>query len=266
MLAGRETAAGPLTGEGNAEEWLGAVPSSLEPPTAAAPVVQRVRVRYRKIGPARFIGTRELGTIFARAVRRARLPVGFSNGHHPLPRIGFGPALPVGVSSDDELVDLELTAPCAPADVLSVLARELPDGLLPLAADEIARSAPSIDQSTTGNLYDVDVAELDEPPTPDAVAAAVERFHASDRLLVRKHTKGGERLVDGRPLVVSLAQTGPATLALELAAGPAGTLKPNMVVAALLDLPADAAPLLRIHKRTTRFASDPAARDAASLV
>src|SRR5581483_4384057 len=74
-------------GEGNAEEWLGAVPSSLAPDAAAAPPVARARLRYRKVGPARFIGTRELGNVFLRAARRAVLPIAFSHGHHPLPRL-----------------------------------------------------------------------------------------------------------------------------------------------------------------------------------
>ncbi len=256
FAAAASDAARPPTpaGEGNAEEWLGAVPSALTPATPAAPVVQRVRIRYRKVGPARFIATRELGTVFFRAVRRARLPIAFSQGHHPLPRIAFGPALPVGVSSEDERVDLELTARRDPSHVLASLARELPDGLEPLEACEIARAAASIDRSTTAHVYDVDVTSLDAPPTAAAVAAAVARFHASDVVPVRKHTKHGERTVDGRQMVSSLVQSGPQQMTFELTAGPDGTLKPGMLVATLLELPDDVVPLLRIHKRATRFA------------
>ncbi len=200
-------ASAPATGEGNAEEWLGAVPSALTPATPSAPVVQRVRVRYRKVGPARFIGTRELGTVFLRAVRRAALPIAFSQGHHPMPRIAFGPGLPVGVSSDDERVDLELTAPREPSDVRAALGRELPDGLEPLDAWEIDRATTSIDRSTTAHVYDVDVTALDAPPSAEAVAAAVARFHASDAVPIRKHTKRGERTVDGRRMVNRLVQS-----------------------------------------------------------
>jgi radical SAM family uncharacterized protein/radical SAM-linked protein len=241
-------------GEGNAEEWLGAVASSLAPAAAAPPPVQRIRVRYRKVGPARFIATRELGTVFLRAVRRAGLPIAFSNGHHPLPRIGFGPALPVGVSSDDELLDLELTASRDPAAVLEALARELPDGLEPLAADEIPRTASSIEQATAAHAYECDLTSLDVPPDAGAVTAAIARFHASAVFPVRKHTKRGERTVDGRAMVRALVQSAPQRLRFELTAGPEGTLKPNVLVATLLDLPADVAPLLRIHKRATRLA------------
>jgi radical SAM family uncharacterized protein/radical SAM-linked protein len=248
---GGSTVAG---GEGNAEEWLGAVPSALTPATPSAPAVQRIRVRYRKVGPARFIATRELGTVFLRAVRRAGLPIAFSNGHHPMPRIAFGPALPVGVSSDDELVDLELTASRPPPAVLAALVRELPDGLEPLTAADIERSAASIDQSTTAHLYEADLTTLDVVPAPSVVAAAIARFEASDVVPIRKHTKRGERTVDGRHMVRELAQSGPQRLTFELTAGPDGTLKPGVLVATVLGLPDDVVPLLRIHKRATRLA------------
>jgi radical SAM family uncharacterized protein/radical SAM-linked protein len=253
-LVGDATPPTPVAGEGNAEEWLGAVPSALAPGVGTSPVVQRVRLRYRKVGPARFIATRELGTVFLRAVRRARLPIAFSQGHHPLPRIAFGPALPVGVSSEDELVDLELTAHREPEAVLTALARELPDGLEPIAAAEIARAATSIDQSTTAHVYAIDVTSLDAPPSPADLAAAVARFHASDVVPVRKHTKRGETTVDGRRLVRALVQSGPQELTVELTAGPEGTLKPSVLVATVLSLADDVAPLLRIHKRATRLA------------
>ncbi len=131
------------TGEGSAEEWLGAVPSSLAADTATPPAVQRLRVRYRKDGPARFIGSRELGVVFARAARRARLPLAWSRGHHPMPKFSFGPGLPVGASSEDELLDVDLAVAMAPADARARLAPELPEGLELLGIAEIPGTRPA---------------------------------------------------------------------------------------------------------------------------
>ena len=161
-----DTAPALVAGEGNAEEWLGAVPSSLAPSRDAAPPVQRLRLRYRKDGPARFIGSRELGSVFARAARRARLPIAYSRGHHPMPKLSFGPGLPVGASSDDELLDIELTASLAPAEVRSHLAAELPDGLTLLGVVEIPRAAPSIEQAIAGFRWEVGCDDLDGRPGP----------------------------------------------------------------------------------------------------
>ncbi len=248
---------GAASGEGNAEEWLGAVPSSLAPGAPAPAAVQRLRLRYRKVGPARFIGTRELGTVFARAARRARLPVAFSRGHHPLPRLSFGPALPLGASSEDELLDVELSAPVPAAEARARLAAELPEGLELLGAVEIPRGARSIDQSVAGFRWEVDLRDLPEPPAPGAVTAAVARFRGGAALPVQKAGKRGERVVDGRPTVTALEVAAAQRLVLELAVGPDGTLRPSAVIAALLGLSPEAVPALRMHKIATRFHAAP---------
>jgi radical SAM-linked protein len=241
------------TGEGNAEEWLAAVPSSLAPLAASAPAVQRVRIRYRKVGPARFIGMRELGTIFLRASRRARLPVAFSSGHHPMPRMSFGPALPLGFSSEGELIDVDLTESLAPDGVLAALRRELPEGMEPIEAVEVPRSGPSIEGTIDAFVYDVDLGGLSAPPSDGAVASAVARFADAAAFPVTKHAKNGTRSVDARRLVRRLAQTGPGRLRLELAVEPSGGVKPSAVVGALLAIADSELPVLRVHKVATHF-------------
>src|SRR6185295_13059044 len=240
-------------GDGHAEEWLGAVASSLAPDPGTPPPAQRVRLRYRKVGPARFIGTRELGTVFLRAARRARLPLAFSQGHHPMPRRSFGPALPLGFSSDDEYVDVDLTETRAPAAVAEGLAAELPDGLEPRAASEVPRSAPSIDATVASFVYDIDLAALDTAPAPSAVADAVARFTAAATFPVAKRGRAGAKTVDARHFVRALAVTAPQRLSLEVAVGPEGTLKPEALLGPLLALPESALPALRVHKVATRF-------------
>jgi radical SAM family uncharacterized protein/radical SAM-linked protein len=253
-------------GEGNAEEWLGAVPSSLAPQAAGPPPVARIRLRYRKIGPARFIGTRELSNVFFRAARRAGLPLAFSSGHHPLPRLSFGPALPVGFSSDDEYLDLDLTSVLAPAVVASLLAAELPTGLEPIDASEVARVAPSIDADIATFVYDIDLSTLATPPAAAIVADAVGRFAGAATYPVRKRTKSGEQLVDARRAVRALDVTGPQQLRLEVLVRPEGTLRPGALLEELLGLSSDSVPTLRVHKVATRFREAPAAPPAATSV
>ena len=250
-VAASPTAPAAPGGEGNAEEWLGAVPCSLAPTAAGPPAVQRIRLRYCKVGPARFIGTRELSTTFLRAARRARLPVAFSQGHHPLPRLSFGPALPVGVSSDDEWVDVELTTPLEPATLAARLGAELPDGLESVEAVEVARTAPSIESEMESVTYTVDLGTLDVPPP--ALAAAVARFLDAATVPVMKEGKSGTRMIDARHLVRALVVAGTNRLVVELWVGPDGMLKASALVGALLGLAADAVSELRVHKTATRF-------------
>jgi radical SAM-linked protein len=240
-------------GDGNAEEWLGAIASSLTPAPEIAPPRQRIRLRYRKIGPARFIGTREIGNVFLRAARRAALPLAFSQGHRPMPRLSFSPAIPLGFSSDDEYLDLDLTAALPPDTVARSLAAELPEGLEPVGAVEVSRSGPSIDAGIASFVYEVDLTTLDEPPAPDRVADAVARFACAEAFPIRKRGRSGERTVDARHFVHALAQAGPQCLTLDLAVGPDGTVKPGAFVAELLAIPPEAIPTLRVHKLATRF-------------
>src|SRR5690606_33558809 len=69
----------------------------------------KYRLRYAKFGPARFASHLDLGRALGRALRRAGLPVAYSQGFHPLPKMAFGPPLPVGVESEAEFVDITFT-------------------------------------------------------------------------------------------------------------------------------------------------------------
>jgi radical SAM family uncharacterized protein/radical SAM-linked protein len=241
-------------GQGNAEEWLGAVRSALTPEAAAPlPAVTRIRLRYRKVGPARFIGAREIGTVFLRAARRARLPIAFTQGHRPLPRMAFGPALPVGVSSDDERLDLDLTTSLRADEVVRRLGAELPEGLQALDAEAVARSAPSIEQAMRSVTCTVDLHDLEPSPAAPTVDAAIRTFLDASTWPIRTHGKRGERTVDARPIVVRLEQYEPGRLALELLTEHGQWVKPGLIVASLLALPADVVPALRVHKTRTRL-------------
>ncbi|HWP66750.1 MAG TPA: TIGR03936 family radical SAM-associated protein, partial [Candidatus Limnocylindria bacterium] len=231
----------------------GAVPSELVPAADAPRPVQRVRIRYRKVGLARFIGTREMSSIFARAAKRAGLPIAFTNGHHPLPRFAFGPALPVGCSSDDEYLDAELTAACAPAALVRALGAELPDGFVLLDGEEIPPGTASIDASVAACVWRVDVSALDAPPSRERLAAAVAAFFAAPALPVRKTVKGKPRTVDARAVVRRLAVVADDAVEMEITAGPEGSVKPSALLGELLALPERERPLLRVHKTATRF-------------
>src|SRR5262249_43626645 len=86
----------PQSASGNAEDWLAGDPNTIAASRVEhRPAVARVRVCYSKLAEARFVGAKETATLFARATRRARLPVAYSQGVHPLPRLRFRPALPL---------------------------------------------------------------------------------------------------------------------------------------------------------------------------
>lgn len=129
-----------------------AAPPCPGPPPAARSAL-RVRVRYQKRGWARWLGHLELVNGLLRAMRRARLPLRRSEGFHPLPRVDFGPALPLGVESGAEYMDLELTAWVDPPQLLARLREQLPPELRPLEARILSLRSPSLSASICAAEY-----------------------------------------------------------------------------------------------------------------
>ena len=139
---------------GNAEAWLAGDPNTIAVSQGEnRPAVARVRVTYSKLAEARFLGAKEVATLFARASRRARLPVAYSQGFHPLPRLSFGSALPLGIESEEEFLDIELSEPLAAAEVGHRLGAELPRGFVVHWAEAIELRAPSIEASIRAFRY-----------------------------------------------------------------------------------------------------------------
>src|ERR671926_104265 len=98
-------------------------------PEQQAPPVQRLRVRYAKRGRARFASHRDFGRAFERALRRARVPMAYTSGFSPHPRISYANAAPTGAASEAEYLEIALAAPCDPAQVQAALDAALPPGL-----------------------------------------------------------------------------------------------------------------------------------------
>jgi radical SAM-linked protein len=187
-----------------------------------------------------------------RASRRAGLPLAFSTGHHPMPRMSFGPALSLGFASHGEYMDIDLDAAWPSRDVMNALNRELPDGLTVVEAETHGVNLPTIDRSLTSFTYSVSLARI--PATrldDDTLATRLAAFTAAPTYPVTKEIKGRTRSIDARATVV-ISRTGPRTLQVEtLVGGRHGTLKPHHVVATLLDLNDLETQLLMVTKIAT---------------
>jgi radical SAM family uncharacterized protein/radical SAM-linked protein len=158
-------------------------------PTAPAPVPApaetfraHVRVRYAKQGRLVALSHLELMHTLLRSVRRAGLPVAFSQGFHPKPRVSFGPALPVGVESLCEHLDLELVGPADARQVGDRLARELPPGLTVLSAELIDPKAPSISESQRAVHYRAEFPRRRQALPADGARAEPEQFRRRQAL------------------------------------------------------------------------------------
>ncbi|GAA3974291.1 TIGR03936 family radical SAM-associated protein [Actinomadura viridis] len=168
---------------------------------APAPVIQRLRVRYAKRGRLRFTSHRDISRAVERAVRRAGIPVAFSAGFTPHPKISYTGAAATGVASEAEYLEIGLTETRDPARVRADLDAALPDGLD--IVDVVAAG-----QAKTSALADrLEASEwrvrLDGVRETDA-AGAVAAFLDAPTIEVERLTKKGRRRFDVRAAVSAL--------------------------------------------------------------
>jgi radical SAM-linked protein len=166
-------------------------------PEQQAPPVQRLRIRYAKRGRLRFTSHRDFSRAFERALVRVRLPMAYSSGFNPHPRISYAGAAPTGAASEAEYVEIGLAQIVDPAAVHEALAGALPDGLDVLEVVE----------STGGSLADRLEASswlIDLVAPYDETAGAVAAFLSAGEVLVERMTKKGLREFDCRAAVVAL--------------------------------------------------------------
>jgi radical SAM-linked protein len=177
----------------------------------------RVRLRFSKLGKVRFTSHRDAARIWERAIRRAELPVAYTEGFSPRPRLSFGLALSTGHESLGEYLDVDLAVAPGDVDVTALPARldpALPAGFATQGAAVIPPGTPSLQEVVTSCSWRIEVIGVD----PGEVAAGVERLLAADQLVVTRTRKGREVTEDLRDALIALAVIGPTPSGVELEA------------------------------------------------
>jgi radical SAM family uncharacterized protein/radical SAM-linked protein len=200
-----------------------------------------VRLRFTKTGALRFISHLELVHLFHRAARRAELPLAYSEGFHPMPRIVFAAALPVGVESLAELVDIELEGNLSPSGVKEGLNRTLPQEIAVLEAKEVVLASHSSGLQPHA-VYRIC---FDRLLSQEEAMTRVGKALDADAMFIHQERKGKKRSVDVRPLIERIdirtscedGQSDPPW-EMELALRQTGgrTAKPSEIVGVILGL------------------------------
>jgi radical SAM-linked protein len=172
-------------------------PTPRAQPEQHPPPVQWLRIKYAKRGRARFTSHRDFGRAFERALRRAAVPMAYSSGFSPHPRISYPNASPTGAATEAEYLEIGLAAACDPDKVRVALNAALPPGL-DVVEVAVARSG-ALAEELTGSRWQVDLAGLSTAP----LQAACDAFLARDVVLVQRMTKNGMREFDARAAVVT---------------------------------------------------------------
>jgi radical SAM-linked protein len=165
-------------------------------------VVQRLRLRYAKRGRLRFTSHRDFARAFERALRRAGIPMGYSAGFTPHPKISYLGAAPTGVASEAEYLEIGLAVHMDPDAVRVALDSCLPTGL------DIEECVPAAGE-TLADRIDTSWWRITLPGLDfSTVDTAVQGFLAAAEIPVERLTKKGRRSVDARAAVVSISTVG----------------------------------------------------------
>src|SRR5215469_1698017 len=163
-----------------------------------APIIQRLTIRYAKRGRMRFASHRDVARAIERGVRKAGVPVAYSAGFSPHPRISYSGGAPTGSASEAEYLEISLTSRWAPAHLGRLLDAALPDGIDVVEVVEV-------DGKSAGLRLDASLWEVRLPGVSAEVArSAREAFLAAPTAVVERLTSKGKRQLDARAAVVSL--------------------------------------------------------------
>jgi len=220
--------------------------------------VQRIRLRYAKRGRLRFTSHRDFARAFERSLRRAGIPMAYSAGFHPHPKISYVGAAPTGVASEAEYLEIALAEHREPAAVAAALDAVLPPGLDIVRAVDAADCPPgSLAERIQASVWQLEIAG-----DPAGLAAAVAALLAAEEVLVERLTKDGRREIDARGPVLSAevaevsqdAVAVPRAIMTAVVRQATPTVRPDDVLAALRSV-AGFAPLEPV--RATRLAQGP---------
>ncbi len=244
------------------EDYVKAPAPPLRP--LASLIRTHLRIRYSKLGKAAALSHLETMSVLLRAMRRTQLPLAFSQGFHPKPKVGFGPALPVGLESTAEYLDLELVGEAEAEAVQRALAAQMPGGFEIGEVERLARNAPGLVESIAEQHFRVRFPEgFDLAPLRAGLArfAGVEPMGVTrDRGLERAHGKRKAQrerttALDVKSLVTALAEepSGQLRLSIRVGGGQA-TVRPSEVLAARLGPDGPLPVGIRLMKERVSFA------------
>ena len=202
-------------------------------------VLGRIRIHYGVEMPLCYLSVLDMGRLWARLLRRADIPLAYTQGFNPHPRLQFAAPLPVGYCSDAESLDVYLQYPIEPPEARQKLLAQAPQGLIIKQVHSVPIKDPAPQTVVWAADYRVEIAG---DGSPEYISRAMERVLRADSLIRQRRKKGRQTAYDLRPLIISLTYdkltSEGHTISMRLRTGPGGSGRPEEVMAEL-QIPAD---------------------------
>jgi radical SAM-linked protein len=174
----------------------------------------KLRLRFAKLGKVRFTSHRDTARMWERALRRLELPVAYTEGFNPRPKLSFGLALSTGHESVAEYLDVALREEVDLGPLPTRLSEQLPVGVDVTAVAPLQPGTPSLQEDVLSCTWSIEVRDLDPSDADDLVTAAL----AADELVLTRTRKGKDVTDDLRPAVLAVRTVGPTPVGTELEA------------------------------------------------
>ncbi|MDD2533801.1 MAG: TIGR03936 family radical SAM-associated protein [Eubacteriales bacterium] len=184
-----------------------------------------IRLRFARREPAIWLAHLDMMRTFERAIRRAKLPVHWSQGFNPRPQMTFALPIGVGLATEDDYVDIQLIEPVAPDLMIKKLNDNLPIGFEILAGAPILPSKISLMSLVQAADYRLSIAGL---------AAAWRRIPVAQPLIVEKFSKGRTLQVEIRALILDVRLMSESEIVIRVKAGSSANLRPDLFLDALV--------------------------------
>ncbi|NQS76590.1 MAG: DUF2344 domain-containing protein [Peptococcaceae bacterium] len=198
----------------------------------------RYRMMYGKKDAAKYISHLDLIRAFERAARRAGLPMAFTQGFNPHPKLTFAAPLAVGIAGEAEFADMELNGDIPAAVVAGSLAAALPEGLQVIEVRQVAQSAPALMAVVDHAAYTAR-AVLYDPPQKEKLKSIIDSFLDKPQIIIQRRNKKGEtRECDIKPGIFALsAQMNDDIIELKtvLKTGSSGNIRIEELITALME-------------------------------
>lgn len=244
---GTETLGIPASKTAVADRDTGKTSAARKSSPPATELLSRIRLKYTRTGRIRFLSHLDFMTLFQRAATRAGVPIAFSQGFNPHPRISFGPALSVGMESDGEYLDMETDPFIDLLQAVKDLNKTLPEGIRILEAGVVPKKAASLSGSICRYVYETQVPAVHALGLDERIG----NFLSTASVLI---TRDGKQK-DIRPGIESVTTKDGAGL--EIVLRDSEQVKPRIqdVIEQLFGITRDEALLFRV-KRTAMFWND----------
>lgn len=191
------------------------------------------RFSFSVTGVLKFLSHLDLLKLFTRSLLRAGLPVAYSEGFNPHPRISFGPPRGVGIEGMAEYCDLQLQRELPPEEIIEKLNKALPDAVR-VQGGRMLNEGPTPALMAIINLTEYEVICEENADLLAELAANVQAFAEADKLeIVRTHPRKGEKVIDIKAGVSLLEMQG-NRLKLEIPFNAEGAVKPMEVISAIM--------------------------------